>query len=237
VRVEAAEALCQAGDPRLTEDDWVTIPAGTFLMGAQRKRENKPGYDPEATEYDSSVREVTFEKPFQIGRYPVTVEEYKRFVEDETNGPKSAPRDWDEQILHPNRPVVSVTWFDAVAYCKWIGARLPTEEEWEYAARGTEARKYPWGNQPPDASRANYNDAGIGKPTPVGLFAAGNTPEGVADMAGNVWEWTGTEYDKDSKVVRGASFGNDARNLRAADRLRNEPVDRLDNIGFRCVRE
>jgi formylglycine-generating enzyme required for sulfatase activity/transcriptional regulator with XRE-family HTH domain len=236
VRVEAAEALGQAGDARLTEDNWVTITAGTFLMGAQKTRKNRPGYDSEARD-NESVREVSFEKPFRIGRYPVTVEEYKRFVEDEGSGPASGPQDWDEQILHPSRPVVNVTWHEAAAYCKWAGVRLPTEEEWEFAARGTEARRYPWGNQPPDASRANYDETGIGKPTPVGLFPAGNSPDGVADLAGNVWEWTGSDYDKDSKVVRGSSYLSGARWLRAAVRFWFDPEVRVGYIGFRCVRE
>ena len=237
VRVEAAEALGQAGDPRLKEDNWVTIPAGTFLMGAQKTRKNKPGYDPEALE-NESVREVSL-KPFQIGRYPVTVEEYRRFVEDEVNGPEAAPHDWDEQVLRPNRPVMNVSWNEAAAYCKWAGGRLPTEEEWEFAARGPEARKYPWGDGPPDPSRANYYAAGILKPTPVGLFPAGNTPDGVADMAGNVWEWTSSNYDNDEnlKVVRGAAFGGGPEDLRTADRFRNQPVSWGGYLGLRVVRE
>jgi formylglycine-generating enzyme required for sulfatase activity len=250
VRVEAAEALGQAGDPRLTEDNWVKIPGGTFLMGAQRTLKAGPGFDPEAHEDEGPVREVSL-APFQIGRYPVTVEEYRRFVEDEESGyrrercwvnggyrARLSPEEWDEQILHPNRPVVSVNWFEAAAYCEWAHLRLPTEEEWEFAARGTEARKYPWGNQPPDASRAHYDEAKIGAATPVGLLPKGNTPEGVADMAGNVWEWTGSDYDKNLKVVRGASFCYEARWwLHAAYRGRFQPGLRGRDIGFRCVRE
>jgi formylglycine-generating enzyme required for sulfatase activity len=236
VRVEAAEALGQAGDPRLTADNWVTIPTGRFLMGAQNTRKNKPGYDPEA-DHDESVREVSFAKPFRIGRYPVTVEEYKHFVEDKVNGPESAPRDWDEQVLHPNRPVVGANWFEAAAYCSWAGGRLPTEEEREFAARGKEACRYPWGNEPPDASRANYSESGTNMPTPIGLFPAGNTSEGVADMAGNVWEWTGSEYVKDSKVVRGASFSYEAWRLRSAFRSGFRPWGRSGDLGFRCVRD
>lgn len=251
VRVEAAEALGQAGDPRLREDNWVAIQGGTFLMGAQKTRKTKPGYDPEADDDEGPVREVSLE-PFRMGRYPVTVEEFGRFVEDEENGyrnqrcwanggytGRSEPEDWDEQLAHPNRPVVNVNWFEASAYCHWAGGRLATEEEWEFAARGAEGRRYPWGEEPPNEDRANYGETGIGKVTPVGLFPAGNTPQGVTDMAGSVWEWTSSLYDKEGKyrVVRGASFDGEAWGLRAAFRSRYEPDVRSDYLGFRCVRE
>lgn len=263
VRVEAAESLGQAGDPRLKENNWAIIQGGTFLMGAQATRKKNPGYDEEANEDEGPPREVTLKKPFQIGKYPVSVEEFRSFVEDEDNGYRSrrywtsggyrgdnVPRIWEDQLQFPNRPVVYVDWYEASAYCLWATAqlpkkgewrivRLPTEEEWEFVARGTESRKYPWGNQPPDPSRANYDDTGIRQVTPVGLFPLGNTPEGVADMAGNVWEWTSSKYDKEGKyrVLRGASFYNDARVLRAAIRDRLEPDLWSDYIGFRCVRE
>jgi len=218
VRVEAAEALGQAGDPRLhkDKDNWIAIPGATFRMG----------------------------------RYPVTVQEFAEFVADEERGyatetcwteggfkGEPAPRDWDEQILHPNRPVVYVTWFAAAAYCHWAGGRLPTEAEWEYAARGTAGREYPWGNEPPDTNRANYDGAGIHAATPVGLFPDGATPEGLEDMAGNVWEWTASWYDekKSSRVLRGGCWFD--RLLLAADRFYFEPVLWSYIVGFRVVRE
>ncbi|HWT79628.1 MAG TPA: SUMF1/EgtB/PvdO family nonheme iron enzyme, partial [Candidatus Methylomirabilis sp.] len=197
VRLEAAEALGQAGDPRLEWDNWVGI------------------------------------GEFEIGRYPVTVAEYRAFVENDGYedkrwwtaggfGERKEPRGWEEQLQHPNRPVVNVNWYEASAYCAWKGVRLPTEEEWKRAAYGTEGREYPWGNEEPDATRANYGETGPRHATPVGLYPAGATPEGVQDMAGNVWEWVDDWYDKNKtvRVLRGGSWFSDATVLRAAGRLR-----------------
>jgi hypothetical protein len=219
-RLEAAEALGQAGDPRLRQDNWVTIEGGgpSSLM------------------------------PFQIARYPVTVEEYRQFVTDEgyqnqrwwqADGfsENTEPRGWDEQSQHPSRPVTGVSWYEASAYCAWDGVRLPTEAEWGRAARGLEGREYPWGNEPPDERRANF-DMKVGQPTPVGLYPAGATPEGVADMAGNVWEWVEDWYERDIvRVLRGGSFNVVTNVLGAADRLWVEPDARNGSFGFRCVRD
>jgi len=264
VRLEAAEALGQAGDPRLREDNWATVPAGKFLMGAQKRNKSKPNYDPEADRDESPVREIEL-KTYQIGRYPVTVEEYRRFLEDDgyqdeqwwkSGGPgeRTQPTDWDEQLEHPNRPVVNVTWYEAAAYCAWAGGRLPTEAEWERAARGLEGRKYPWGTARPQPEYANYDKTEVGHPTPVGLFPLGATPEGMQDLAGNVWEWIADWYEEDYyskspvenprgpeqgelRVVRGASFYGVASGLRAASRDWGGPDGGGGSIGFRCVRE
>jgi hypothetical protein len=215
VRLEAAEALGQAGDPRLSEDNWVTIP-GTKV---------------------------------RIGRFPVTVEEYRRFIEDGGYqdkrwwkaggfGSETQPREWEDQLLHPNRPVVNVSWYGAAAYCAWAGCRLLTEAEWERAARGTQGRTYPWGEQKPNHNRANYGQK-VGHPTPVGLYPLGATPEDVHDMAGNVWEWVADWYDEKqtARVVRGGSWNYTERSLRAANRFRSEPDDWYVDFGFRCGRE
>jgi formylglycine-generating enzyme required for sulfatase activity len=193
-----------------------------------------------------------------MGRYPVTVEEYRRFVEDEDYkderwwtaggyGDRSEPGRWDDQKLHPNRAVIRVSWYEAAAYCAWAGGRLPTEEEWEFAARGTAGRKYPWGKGKPTVGLANYGETGPGHPTPVGMYPNGATPEGTHDASGNVWEWTSSEFvsyangkpieEPGLKVVRGGSWIGDARFLRAAFRFRYDPGYRDDSIGFRCARE
>ena len=253
-RLEAAEALGQAGDPRLREDNWVTIPAGTFLMGAQRHNPAKPNYDPEADDDESPVHEVYLDT-YRIGRYPVTVEEYARFLDDEAyRGKRERPVNWEDQLLHPNRPVVSVTWDEAAAYCAWVGGRLPTEAQWERAARGQVARKYPWGNEAPDPSQANYDKTRVGHATPVGLFPRGTTPEGIHDLAGNVLEWVadwyGGGYYGNSpqsnprgpvqgahRVLRGGSWSTNAGHLRSSLRDVYLPVPRYGVIGFRCAQD
>jgi serine/threonine-protein kinase len=115
---------------------------------------------------------------------------------------------------------------------------LPTDEEWERAARGAEGREYPWGNEEPDPNRANYDEGKVGAPTPVGLYPKGATPEGIMDMAGNVWEWTADWYeDNVYRSVRWGSWIYLSKYLRAAYRDRVRRDFRNDNIGFRCVRE
>jgi serine/threonine-protein kinase len=131
-----------------------------------------------------------------------------------------------------------VSWYEAAAYAAWTGVRLPTGEEWEFAACGPEAREYPWGNQLPDPTLANYSPYGPGHPTPVGLYPAGATPEGVLDLAGNVWEWVDEWYDqnKTERVIRGGSWFMGSRYLQAAYRLMDHPDYRDGHIGFRVVR-
>jgi formylglycine-generating enzyme required for sulfatase activity len=260
-RIEAADALGQVGDPRLDEDNWVTIPEGTFCIGAQKGNNKGRNYDPEAYDDESPEHEVALRR-FRIGRFPVTVQEFGAFI---ANGGYSErkhwlqgccefkePEDWERQKQYPNRPVVGVSWFEAAAYCSWAGGRLPTEAEWERAARGPEGSGYPWGNEPPlDVSRANYGMA-VGHPTPVGLFPKGNSAEGLSDMLGNVWEWcgdwsgpyetgsrenpTGPEVGE-SKVVRWGSWVSNSRGVRVSWRDRFGPVLRDVYVGFRCAGE
>ncbi len=243
IRLAAAEALGQAGDPRLRlpkeKDYWVSIPGGKFVMG-ENESENEPRHEVELG-------------AFLIGRYPVTVHEYGRFLEDTDYG---APKEWEEQISHPNRPVVHVSWSDADAYCRWAKVRLPTEAEWERAARGTEGRRYAWGNEPPTPELANYSEANVGAASTVGLFPPGSTPapENIADLTGNVWEWLsdwyGAEYYRESekknpkgpasgeaKCLRGGSWVNDSSLLPAAFRGGLRPVNSYDYFGFRCARD
>jgi hypothetical protein len=220
VRLFAAEALGQAGDPRLRQDNWIMIEGGGPVGP----------------------------RPFRMARYPVTVEEYRRFVDDDGYqnerwwgaggfGKNIGPENWDGQVQHPNRPVTGVSWYEASAYCVWDGVRLPSNAEWEWAAAGLEGREYPWGQEEPDEKRANFA-VKVGSPTPVGLYPAGATPEGVADMAGNVWEWVEDWYKRDkTRALRGGSFDYDSKNLRAAYRGWSRPDGKYKAVGFRCVRD
>jgi formylglycine-generating enzyme required for sulfatase activity len=250
-RIEAAEALGQVGDLRLEEPRWVTIPAGTFWMGAQKKDPKGRNYDPGAYDDEAPVHEVYLDA-FQIGRYAVTVHEFAKFIEEggyqnEEHwaaggyGQFGEPDEWDQQKEFPNRPVVGVNWFEAAAWCSWAGVRLPTEAEWERAARGKRGGKYPWGDEPPiDPSRANYGSK-IGRPVPVGLYPLGCTSEGLYDMIGNVWEWCqdwlgGYEKgaqrnprggaEREVRVLRGGAWSGLPGFCRVSLRNRYQPVNR-----------
>ena len=243
--------------------NWIKISSGNFLMGAQKRNRKEPNYDAEAYDDESPVRRV-FLSGYWIGRYPVTVEEYRRFVEDGGYGEAlywraggfgrwKEPGSWREQLDHvnPTRPVVEVSWYEATAYAAWMaarrrvyGCRLPTEAEWEKAARGTTGRKYPWGNTLPNEMLANFAPDGkpnVGHLTPVGAYPPGNTPEGVSDMAGNVWEWCGDvlgparNAEGVVRVLRGGSWFNHSGYLRSAYRFVDRPGARFDYIGFRVV--
>jgi formylglycine-generating enzyme required for sulfatase activity len=263
LRLEAADALGQVGDPRLDEDNWIVIPSGEFWMGAQQRQGRN--HDPSALGSESPVHKVWL-AAFRIRRYPVTVQEYARFIEHKGYaterywrmggfGQFQYPEDWAAQQKYPNRPVVSVSWFEASAYCEWFGSRLPKEAEWERVARGAQSARYPWGDQPKlSGFHANY-DSKPGYPTPVGLYPLGNSQEGLSDLLGNVWEWTsdwfGDAYHQQSltvgptgpditlacKVVRGSSWENAEPSVRASSRSKYRPVLRIRRIGFRCAGE
>lgn len=234
-RVSIAEVLGVAGHPsiRLPEHPgyWIAFAGGSFRMGTQE-------IDPVSRSFDEMEpppqpeRDVTV-PPFELGRNPVTVWEFAKFVE--AGG--SAPADWNEQLRHPLCPVVSVSWHEAALYCAWIGGRLPSEEEWELAARGFEARVWAWGDELPDATRANIGFE-LMAPSPVGIFPDGDTPEGLADMSGNVWNWTSSLYasGRTARVLRGGSWFYDDECARGAYRNYLEPEARGAWYGFRCAR-
>ena len=149
----------------------------------------------------------------------------------------------------PDHPVVQVSARDAAAFCQWSGLRLPTEEEWEFAAKGKDGRRYPWGNAGPrreGVHRASFGtiaccapDASDGYPrtAPVGRFPRGASPFGLLDMAGNVWEWTSSPFPgrADEVVLRGGGWGNNPWCLRTSYRHGNPPDIGLDMVGFRCA--
>lgn len=192
---------------------------------------------------DEIQRRVTVES-FFMDRTEVSWEDYQVFVEAARHRP--LPRDWSGK---PGLPVANVSQEDAHAYCRWLGKRLPTADEWEFAARGVEGHRYPWGNDSPDGTRANFCDAncpkawhnfdhddGFAGPAPVGSFPAGATPEGLLDMGGNIREWTAT-IDGDRADVKGGGFFNAIDDLIAADVRRNRFEVRDPTIGFRCVQD
>jgi formylglycine-generating enzyme required for sulfatase activity len=158
--------------------------------------------------------------------------------------------DDDKQLNGEEQPVVGITWYASRSYCLWLSLmesngqrtdlyRLPTEPEWEWAAAGKERREYPWGNTEPTPKLANYN-GNEGATTPVGSYPEGATPEGLYDMAGNVWEWQENRYGHkdypDARALRGGSWNDNAENLRCSSRNYFLPVSRNLNFGFRVVR-
>jgi formylglycine-generating enzyme required for sulfatase activity len=228
-----------------------TVPAGEFVMGSDPRRETYALNDEKP---QHRVRLAAF----QIARYPVTVAEYACAVHA---GVVRQPRNrhlgvtWQTQLGRLDHPVVGVTWHEAVAYTSWLadltgqGWRLPTEAEWELAARGTKGLRYPWGDTF-ERSRCNTYMSGISVTTPVGCYSAGASPYSVQDMAGNVWEWTSSlhkpyQYRSDDgrergdvpgqRALRGGAWNLFDRYARTASRFHLKPDDSFDNCGFRLA--
>lgn len=253
----AAEAFHLPSDELL---GFVEIPAGMFLMGSD-PAVDRLAYENERWGASSPQGRVSLPTYF-IGRFEVTVAQYRAFVE--ATGHAADPAALAAPADHP---VASVSWPDALAYARWLDSRLrewsgtpprlaealnsgwrvtlPSEAEWEKAARGTEGRVYPWGDEP--AGRANYRSRA---PTAVGSIPCPECAYGLSDMSGNVWEWTRSPYQPypyapgenradlaaDALwVMRGGSFGDDAQNVRAAVRGGADPGVRRPFIGFRLV--
>lgn len=222
--------------------DWVTIPAGDFYMGSD-PRVDIHCFEDELPQFRFSLPE------FRISRLPVTNTQYKLFID--ATGHRS-PNHWPNgeiPVGKEKHPVVNVSWRDAVAFCEWAGVRLPTEAEWEKAARGPDRRIYPWGDAPPTHKRCNF-DMEVGSTSVVGSYPAGASPYGVLDMAGNVWEWTASiwldsyeNYVKQMasqtennlrRVLRGGGF-RDVEFVRCAARSWDLPTQRYRDLGFRVV--
>ena len=229
------------------------VPAGEFFMGSVDN-------DPFADE-DEWPQHAVYIDAFWVDKTEVTNSEFQYCVEAGKCDPHLHV---GNTFAGADQPVVGVDWFQAATYCEWVGGRLPTEAEWEKAARGTDGRTYPWGNKF-DGSRLNYCDAnciqdwrdnrfddGYKYTSPVGSYPTGASPYGLLDMSGNVWEWTADWYDKDyyvtstyqnptgpssgqQRVIRGGSWHYAGRNLRVVNRHKDSPAFRYDKIGFRCV--
>lgn len=247
-RTEEA-SLYQDGDVQERQKDsmsMVYISQGTFIMGTNDSRvDMKPAHEVLLSAY-------------WIDQYEVSNSQYARCV---TAGGCSAPLDENTSTRDDyytksefaNFPVVHISWYMADDYCRWAGGRLPTEAEWEKAARGTDQRLYPWGNTSPTRYLLNYADL-IGDTTEVGSYPDGVSPYGLFDMAGNVREWIADWYDKDyyqyspyenptgssdsdTRVIRGGAFNSDINSVRTAYRMLGYPQNSGGHIGFRCVVE
>ena len=221
------------GTGEASSEGMVFQEGGSFLMGSNDLVEEGPEFE-------------AYVDPFYIDMCPVTVSQYAAFLRETGHPP---PRFWGGSgYSGEDQPVIGVTWSDAQAYADWAGKALPTEVQWEFAARGKENRRYPWGNIEPDPTRANYGDH-LNMPSIVGMHDDGRTPEGVHDLAGNVYEWTRDWYEPYSqrhrrkngsdmaprRVARGGSWHSTAAQLRCSHRKGLFPETQEATVGFRCV--
>jgi len=239
-------------------DEMVAVPAGLFTMGS------------DAGPADERPAHRLTLAAFFIDRYPVTNARFAEFLNAvgtrNANGERLFDFDdpdarvhrvggkWTADRSYENHPVVEVSWAGARDFCAWAGKRLPTEAEWEKAARGGDGRRYPWGDQPPDRARAQFA-ARYNETAPVEVFAAGASPYGVQDMAGNAWEWVSSAYRpypfdaKDGREdpvaapvrgTRGGGHDSPAAEITTTQRGRNlsrNPASGHHNIGFRCAKQ
>ncbi len=262
-RAAAAHELAKMGDPRpgvgltpsgLPDIDWVEIPGGEFIF-QENDRITLPA--------------------FYIARYPITVQQFQAFIDDPTGYGNDAwwdglahrePRPYRAQWPTANHPRDHVSWYQAIAFGRWLTDRLgyrssitlPTEKQWEKAARGTDGRTYPWGNvyisgyanidetfKDPSVGITPVGEYFIGQTTPVGIYPQGASPYGVLDMSGNVWEWCLTEYENwtdddltntNQRVGRGGSWDYSLANSRTTMRGGDSPASYGHYLGFRvCV--
>ncbi len=215
--------------------EMILIPAGEFLSGSNL-----------STNDQKPLKKVALDS-FYVDKYEVTCKQYKKFI-DATGRP--APIDWGGREIPQGAedyPVVNVTWYDAAAYANWAGKRLLTEAEWEKAARGTDGRRFPWGN---DTNKGKYAKFDADWVVKVGSFPQGASPYGVMDMAGNAWEWVSDWYDrKVGSDLQQAEFGKSFKVIKGggavyyygsnfdgcASRAYGLPYGKYDSTGFRCA--
>jgi formylglycine-generating enzyme required for sulfatase activity len=227
--------------------EMVQIPEGPFVMGS-RDDDSDPDEKPEHPIYLKS---------YYLDLKEVTRGEYDRFAKMTRRVTRRIEvfEDDPAKLLKPDLPAIAVTWDDAEAYCKWAGKRLPTEAEWEKAARGENKRRYPWGNDFV-SSYANIdgNEDGFRYLAPPGSLEGGRSPYGIYDMAGNVGEWVADSYAEsfyqkspyrdpkgpeqgDQKVIRGGSWRETKNNVRSSKRFQAKPWRHDITVGFRCAKD
>ena len=232
-----------AGEERLHEVDGTVllyVPGGEYILGAE-----------DVNEAAKPIHRVVL-SPFWIAKYPVTNEQYGRYMA--ANKDAAEPAYWsDKRFNQPRQPVVGVSWEEAQAYCRWAGLCLPSEAQWEAAARGTDQRRYPWGNREPTPEHANFGDR-LGGTAPVGSYPKGAGPFGALDQSGNVWEWCEDVWDAAAfreragqrdplstasevavRCLRGGSWVSVTGGLGAAFRGENSASYRVWYYGFRCL--
>lgn len=236
-----AELIGKDGAPMML------VHSGEFVMGSEK------GDEDEAPAHRVSLN------AFYIDKFEVTNGRFAKYVEAIQSEPPWGFTDKETPVIHADRPVRWVNWMDAMGYCLWVGKRLPTEAEWEKAARGTDERVYPWGNDPPTPVHAVYGlkEGGAETVSIIGNHHMGQSPYGVQDLAGNLYEWVMDWYDADfysnfingpavnprgpgegtAKVQRGGSYINTPYRLRSSFRTKGDPTEQDPNVGFRCAQD
>ncbi|MCK9458865.1 MAG: SUMF1/EgtB/PvdO family nonheme iron enzyme [Proteobacteria bacterium] len=240
-RLELAKAVpAQPTAGPVEAPGMVYVPEGEFVMGG------------EWGEWDEEPRHVVRLDAFYIDAYEVTNEEYQRCIDARRCDPQA--HRGDRSVMGPRQPVVAVGWDDAVRYCKWAGKRLPTEAEWEKAARGTDERRFPWGDEwRREWVNLHGLEDGFAATAPVGSFPSNVSPYGAYDMAGNAWEWVSDFHDKhyyrtsprenpkgpkagERRVMRGGSWLYDVPFFAVAtNRSPGRPKVHKISVGFRCA--
>lgn len=256
----SSEETATISGPKI-QDEMILIPAGEFIMGSTEQqalsawRRNDGGWEKEDYFSEYPRQKITLNN-FYIDKKEAANNDYKIFVEATD---RAAPSLWNDQTLNlPNQPVVGVDWNDAEAYCRWLGKRLPTEAEWEKAARGTDGRIWPWGNTWDPTKDNHGKGTGYGfdesdghkYTAPVGT-ELGASPYGVLNMAGNVYEWTvddfnaypgndkyaQTDFNKGFKVLKGGAYTDGVSEQRPASRCGYQKDYKDMDVGFRCARD
>lgn len=233
------ENTTQVNRSQINVEEMVFIPAGEVIVGTAQKTTETFGHEADPQQ--------VFVEAFYIDKYEVTNAQYAKFLE--ATGHRKPTFGEYKELNAPDQPVVGVSWEDAQAYAQWVGKRLPTDIEWEKAARGVEGYLYPWGNDY-DPSRGNFDDGGrmdghidgYGMaPAPVGSFAGDVSPYGVYDMAGNVWEWVASVLVDPKEVrytIRGGAWINAEGDTRTTVYyiFPEECSDHTSSVGFRCAK-